>query len=408
MKGTHITQPIEFAGDDRWELVHRILRSSQFASSARLRDFLIHVSVCALRDTPEEATEQQVGIHVFQRRPGFNTSEDSIVRSQARLLRIKLAAYFASEGASEEIRIEIPRGRYLPEFLPAPGNQINSILDGDVMAGTHLLEPDAGSMRGPRLLTRRQNMASVLPIPLAKADLLPSVQRPDGPSPLDVFWRPIFSGPRPMVIYSNEPFAGSYKKGLRYARSNHRNGSPDSVFDHFTGTGEVQSVFHITRLFERSRVDFALKRSALVPWDEAKVSNLIFIGSATENSALRVLPAAKHFHLAPGASAITNLRPFAGEPKKFCRSGHPITRDYAILSVGPGMMPSRYALVFAGLTTLGTQAAVEFACHSETVSDLLPQIVNSGTVRPFEAILEVSITGGVPLQTRLVAVRVCD
>ncbi len=65
MKIAHITQPVEFVGDDRWELVHRILRSNHFASSARLRDFLIHVTACALRRTPEETTEQQVGSHVF-------------------------------------------------------------------------------------------------------------------------------------------------------------------------------------------------------------------------------------------------------------------------------------------------------------------------------------------------------
>ena len=78
-------ETIDFDGDIRWELVQRVIDSPHLISSARLRDFLLHVTACAIRETPEEATEQQIGIQVFQRSPGFNSSEDSIVRSQARV-----------------------------------------------------------------------------------------------------------------------------------------------------------------------------------------------------------------------------------------------------------------------------------------------------------------------------------
>src|SRR3984893_4902713 len=112
-------EAIEFDGDARWELVQRLIESPHLVGSARLRDFLLHVTACAIRERPEDATEQQIGIRVFQRSPGFNSSEDSIVRSQARLLRLKLSAYFNAEGASEPMIIEIPKGHYLPVFLPS-------------------------------------------------------------------------------------------------------------------------------------------------------------------------------------------------------------------------------------------------------------------------------------------------
>jgi hypothetical protein len=406
MKTSHIPQPLELAGNDRWELVHRILRSREFASSARLRDFLSHVTACALLHTPEEATEQQVGIRVFRRHPGFNTSQDSIVRSQARLLRMKLSAYFTSEGASEKIKVEIPKGGYLPQFSRRMTNPVKSLMNDKAIAGTIGTARNAGPTHGPRLLTRRQSVnGSVVAIPIG-GNVAFSASRAEGVSPLDVFWGPIFRGPRPMVIYSNEPFVGSHEEGVRYAKTGAPVEAGSPILDHLTGVGEVQSVFHITRLFERSGVDFVLKRSALVPWDDAKQTNLIFIGSTAENPALRVLPSTEHFHLAPGAEAITNNSPLRGEPKTYRRSNLPITRDYAILSLGTGLSPSCNALVFAGLTTLGTQAAVEFACSPAAVSDLLGKVVNDGSVRPFEAVLEVNITGGVPLQTQVVAVRV--
>jgi hypothetical protein len=58
-------EAIEFEGDVRWELVQRVIESPHLISSARLRDFLLHVTTCAICETPEDATEQQIGIQSF-------------------------------------------------------------------------------------------------------------------------------------------------------------------------------------------------------------------------------------------------------------------------------------------------------------------------------------------------------
>jgi len=103
---------------EREELVHRVASSSTFERSPRLRAFFLHVCRCALDNKPEAATELQVGICVYDRPPGYNANEDNIVRSQARLLRMKLEHHFANEGKDEAIVITIPKGRYLPVFEP--------------------------------------------------------------------------------------------------------------------------------------------------------------------------------------------------------------------------------------------------------------------------------------------------
>jgi hypothetical protein len=100
----------------REDLVRRVASSSTFEKSPRLRAFFLHVCRCALDNQPELATEQQIGIHVFGRPPGYNPNEDNIVRSQARLLRLKLEHHFANEGKNEAVVISIPKGRYLPAF----------------------------------------------------------------------------------------------------------------------------------------------------------------------------------------------------------------------------------------------------------------------------------------------------
>lgn len=104
--------------DTRPALVWRVLTSCTFEHSPKLRAFLEYVCRCALNNEPAAATEQQIGIHVFGRPPGYNANEDNIVRSQARLLRLKLEHHFANEGRHEPVMITIPKGRYLPAFEP--------------------------------------------------------------------------------------------------------------------------------------------------------------------------------------------------------------------------------------------------------------------------------------------------
>lgn len=102
------------------ELVRRVSLSATFEKSPRLRAFFLHVCRCAVEDKPEEATEQQIGIWVYDRAPSYNPNEDNIVRSQARMLRMKLEHHFANEGRDEPVIINIPKGRYFPVFEPRP------------------------------------------------------------------------------------------------------------------------------------------------------------------------------------------------------------------------------------------------------------------------------------------------
>jgi hypothetical protein len=104
------------ASDARWALVNRVLHSTTFEHCPKLRAFLEYVCRCSLEGDPAAATEPQIGIHVFGRPPGYNTNDDNIVRSQARLLRMKLEHHFANEGRFEPVVISIPKGRYLPAF----------------------------------------------------------------------------------------------------------------------------------------------------------------------------------------------------------------------------------------------------------------------------------------------------
>lgn len=404
--------------DPRWELVQRIASSQLLKSSSRLRDFLLYVGECAIRDAPEEATEQQIGIHVFGRAPGYNSSEDSIVRTHARLLRQKLTEYFAGEGATEQIIVEIPKGHYLPTFRPAeskPGgrglHKATQTLDADRSAAINSITKASAIQAGPwRVITLGVIALTLLflaALQIRRNGVATPIPRTN--SAMETLWGPFLSGAPPLVIYSNALFNGSSKTGLRYAHPTTASAVSNSYIDTYTGIGEVAAVYRLTRMFDADHAQFILKRSLLVTWDEASIKNLIFIGSSAENPSLRVLPDTSDFTIVADDSfaGFVNHHPKPGEPAMYSRPEHPLTRDYAVLALLPGMQPGKRILICSGLTTFGTQAAVDFATNPEDVDQLFRAAgFAKGTTRPFEALLETTITGGVPVETKLVTVHI--
>jgi hypothetical protein len=393
--------------DQRSTLVERVLASNQFKASLRLREFLRYIAECAIKESPEAATEQQIGVHVFNRIPGYNSSEDSIVRTHARLLRQKLAEYFSTEGGGEPIIIEVPKGHYLPIFRPrqsepppAPFPVATEPTPLISVASSLWKTPPMGMVLGIFCAVLLAGCAFLIPRAWPKS--------PMDQSAIETFWSPFLTGDPPIVIYSNTRFLGDSKTGLRYIPAGAVPGA-EKVVDHYTGIGELASVYELTRLFDTHQATFVLKRSLLVTWDEAKLRNLVFIGSPAENPSLNALPSMTDFTMmaTPGSSGFVNRHPLAGEPALYARPERPLTKDYAVIALMPGVESGKRTLIFSGLTTLGTQAAVEFTCRKDSVTELLKAVSSpKGEIRPFEALIEVTLEGGVPLQSKLVSVRV--
>lgn len=407
------------SNDPRWALAQRIVGSPHLSSSPKLIEFFQYVVDCCIRNAPEEATEQQIGIHVFRRIPGYNSSDDSIVRSQARLLRMKLAAYFASEGGNEDLLVEIPKGHYLPVFRPA----------------AHVLPTASPQESAPQM----QSAPRSIDLPAVAADLpvhpwwrqhlititvsclcllfgilggfvlgtrLPAASQ----SGTDPFWKPFFAGEPPLIIYSNPLFKGDPFTGLRLVPNTDQADSPQypgPADETYTGTGEVTAIRELTRIFDLHHADFTLKRSRLLTWDDAKLRNLIFVGAPSQNGALQDLPTTSDFVIdldKDHKGYILNKHPKPGEPERF--SPRSQNDEYAMIASIAGIQPDQRIAVFTGLTTNGTQAAVEFACDPQKIQELTNRVgQRGGVIRPFEAILHIKLSGGVPLQAEMEAVH---
>jgi TolB-like protein/Tfp pilus assembly protein PilF len=109
----HLTEAS--AGPVRTQL-QKILSSPGFVRNDRLSKFLRFVVERHLEGKAVELKESLVGIEVFGRRPGFDPRHDSVVRTEAAKLRVRLYEYYAGEGATDPVVIELPKGGYSPVF----------------------------------------------------------------------------------------------------------------------------------------------------------------------------------------------------------------------------------------------------------------------------------------------------
>jgi serine/threonine-protein kinase len=92
----------------------RVLRSPAFAHSERMARFLSYVVREWLAGRAERLKEYAIGIEVFDRRESYDPRIDPIVRVEARRLRAKLQQYYELDGSSDELRLDLPKGSYVP------------------------------------------------------------------------------------------------------------------------------------------------------------------------------------------------------------------------------------------------------------------------------------------------------
>jgi TolB-like protein len=101
----------------------RVLRSSPFINSDRLARFLRFTVDAAISGQGDSLKEYLIGVEVYDRKPPYHPSQDSIVRTEARRLRSKLKEYYEGEGKNDPVFIYFRPGSYLPVFrkneLPA-------------------------------------------------------------------------------------------------------------------------------------------------------------------------------------------------------------------------------------------------------------------------------------------------
>ncbi len=399
----HVIDHVERDAEKR-NSINRILSNSLFHSSESLSNLLRYLAEHSLKSPNENLKEHQIATEVFHREISFDPRVDSIVRVHTSRLRSRLEEYYQSgAGAKDPWQVRLPRGSHSLLFIqPAlPAIAATPPSESRVALSRHW--PILALLIGAIILAAAAFWVGRLSNSSART--------PNAPPDVIAFWRLALRHPEPpLVVFSNAEFIGRPETGIRYLQP----GEPEaSVYEGYTGVGEVFGVDALHSVLGSLGRKFDLRRAQRLNWDEARTREIIFLGSPSENLPLRELQLERHFAFRVsqgperrGDLGIVNLRPKAGEQQIYFASAQPITEDYALIVLTEGTTASQRTVLLAGTTTYGTEAAAEFVADPDSLSALWNRIGGHARIRFLSVLLHTNVKRSVPLETQIVAVRV--
>jgi hypothetical protein len=140
----------------------RVTASQLFAGAERLCRFLRFTVESKLGGREEQLKEYALGREVFDRGESYDPRLDPIVRVEARRLRARLAEYYLGPGRGEALRLEYPKGSYVPVIHATQGAVLRTPRwVAAAIAGAFV----AGAALAVFALTRPAPITMVAPIP---------------------------------------------------------------------------------------------------------------------------------------------------------------------------------------------------------------------------------------------------
>jgi hypothetical protein len=385
----------------------RILASGHFRQAASLARFLRYVVDKQLAGEAHELKEYSIGVEVFQRGTAFEPGTDAVVRVQASKLRKKLERYYADEGADDSVLIELPKGHYVPKFTrrAAPSLEAPAPSAEAIATGPAAREPFPVNFVAPapareqwrvRLRVAAVFVAGVVCVlalqtlgGLAARSRDGAGHRSELREPaLDLAAHPLWSpflkpGASNVLAFGTPQFFnanGVYFRDVRVNSSSELNASPALLeiqkklgqelapAEVYTGVGEAQGVYLLSRFFFGHSLDVRVARNRLVGWEEVKNSNVILLSSLRFHTLADELAYPTDFVIAAGPNGdVINKRPQAGELAAYTRNAR---EDYAVVTLWPGKRAGGRVMHLSGVTTWATVAAAEYVTEPEHLRQL--------------------------------------
>lgn len=101
---------------DKRAALEQVLRTTAFRRGRQVRRFLRYICEMEFAGRANAIHEYLVGVEALGRPMAYSTDDDSTVRRRAYALRQKLDEVYATELAHAPVRIEVPKGSYVPRF----------------------------------------------------------------------------------------------------------------------------------------------------------------------------------------------------------------------------------------------------------------------------------------------------
>lgn len=444
-------EPLVLTGDPCWELVQRIVAAPCFSKSERLSSFLLFVCRLSLLGEEHKINEQNIGRSVFERKADYDTAIDGIVRTHATRLRRRLQEYFDEYGQNETLRVEIPRGSYVPVFMARKTSEPPAVLHLSPGAPTiaamlpeaateSAAEPGLESTVRQRKIVRFGDIALALALAWMALSIGYLVTHPrlvtempaewrDSHNPL---WRLMFNKNTETLVVSGDMALVNFEIQTdrsvmlgEYARNNYVNQymdqfalqsySPSSAL-FLTKTLTVVDSQFIEKLLRLPGIDldrtrFSSARNIQLP--DLQSGNIVLLGNFRFNPWVQAFEPKTNFYFADSSSELTNSvlmnrSPHSSEQVSYISTDvNHVHTEYSVIAFQPNLNGSGNALLLEGQSEISTEAAEKFVLNNVDLVPFLNKIRRKdGSLPHFELVLQVKGMGGSAASYEMLAYRV--
>ncbi len=389
-----------------------LLASGQFRSSRRCQLLLQYITERTLCGETSQFKERTLGIAVFGREPNYDTNQDPVVRATAAEIRKKLAQYYQDPAHTNEVRISLLPGSYVPSFHFA---------ETAVPQLQTIILPDA-----PPVRKRRWRVIAAATALVAAAMAIAYAKLPR--SPLDQFWGRMISSngvlfcvgqPAVFNLRSDAKQWDIWEKILKspdaWPPPSQEAISPRDLVpmpDRYFAVGDAVSMVHLASFFESRKTTYFIRNSNLVSFDDLRDHPAILVGAFDNDWTLRFnsplrFSFERRFNPTGGATESVHDRQRPNQSQWQLVDPWPdwnVSRDYAIISRLLDPSTDRMLVSVAGITQYGTVAASEFLTNPEYFSLAERQLPRDWPKKNLQIVLQVPVIHGASGRPEVLAV----
>ena len=394
------------------EQLQHILQSQSFAGSKRCQEFLEFVVEHALRGDADALKERTIGAKLFGRPIGYETSSDPIVRVKANDVRRRLTRYNLEVGAGVPVRITMPPGSYIPDFIwpadPSDAVTIAPHTDRNTASATSPVGP-----RSFRPTRGRLSWPVVIGAILGCAIGGYLVLRPTASSELDAFWKPALQSDGPVLVCFGRTESIWLSERLQAEIDKH----PQTVevtpgdlirsYDYMTSAGNLRGALAVAKLLERYKKASSVVWPSEVQAVDLRHRTIVLLGAFNNPWTMDLTKDARFVFAQERQDGrlLWVIRDSKNKGRRWVMSEtypQPITRDYAIITRVFEQGGQREVISAAGMNHFGTQVAAEFLCDPEFWRELAGRAPRDWAKRSLQVLLETELSGNKPVHPRVI------
>jgi hypothetical protein len=402
--------------------LREVIASPYFCNSRRYPALLQYIVENTLAGKSDRLKERTLGIEVFDRPSTYDTNAEAVVRFTAGEVRKRLLLYYNERGRNSGIRISLPVGSYIPEFLheheesgnfedyakspadPVGVANVSTDSDGEprpiplvpveTRTSHSAPEDEAGpsaSLGRPGTFVRGFLWLGL--VAMVSIAFLAGLSWRSRPAPTQTqtavadFWMPVLHEQRTVlicaggVIFKKNNFSGVITAGkdIEYP---------------FVSMQIASGIAQVSSTLARSGLTTQLLPAPSTPLTDLREHSVVLLGGYNNQWAMRLLQSQRfQFTPEPVESIVDQMQPQAhwSRDKSLPYSS---ADDFALVARFRDATTGSWVVVLAGLGRNGTEAAAQFATSPHYMQSLRDDVGKDFSNLNIEALLKVNVVDG--------------